>query len=136
MTTPARNSPANASDVAMPLSLRSAGWLAGAAALGALLMAVAHLGVDVPLLPTQGLGRAVPVAAAIFTVGAVLFTAVAWGLRSRARWAWWLGLAGFLFALRGSAMPWRGVGSAVGVILSLLGIGALVMASSRRAVRR
>ncbi|HWH31346.1 MAG TPA: hypothetical protein VNU01_01600, partial [Egibacteraceae bacterium] len=67
--------------------LRASTALAVIGAAGAALMAIAHMGVDVPLLPTQGLGRAVPVAAAAFSVGAVVFAATAWGLARRARWA-------------------------------------------------
>lgn len=118
-----------------PPALRLARWLAVLAALGAALMAVAHLGVDLPLLPTQGLGRAVPAAAAAFTLGTILFAGVAWGLRSGARWAWWLGLVGFALALQGSAMPYRGAGSAVGIALSVLGLAALLHPATRRALR-
>lgn len=122
-------------NLSTPLPLRLAAGLAVLAAVGAALMAVAHLGVDVPLLPTQGLGRAVPPAAAAFTLGTILFAAVAWGLRSSARWAWWLGLVGFALALQGSAMPYRGVGSAVGIALSVLGLAALLHPATRRALR-
>ena len=118
-----------------PAGLRLAVVLAALAALGAALMAVAHMGVDLPLLPTQGLGRAVPPAAAAFTAGTALFAAVAWGLRSCARWAWWLGLIGFALALQGSAVPYRGVGSAVGIAVSVLGLAALLAPGTRRVLR-
>lgn len=122
-----------AQNLSTPLPLRLASGLAVVAAVGSALMAVAHLGVDLPLLPTQGLGRAVPPAAAAFTLGAMLFAAVAWGLRYRARWAWWLGLVGFALALQGSAMPYRGAGSAIGIALSVLGLAALLHPGTRRA---
>lgn len=127
--------PAHIANLTVPLPLRLAAGLAVLAAVGSALMAVAHLGVDLPLLPTQGLGRAVPAAAAAFGLGTVLFAAVAWGLRDRARWAWWLGLVGFALALQGSAMPYRGAGSAVGIVLSVLGLAALLHPVTRRGLR-
>lgn len=126
-TSPAKESPAP--------TLRAAAVTAAIGACGAALMAVAHLGVDVPLLPTQGLGRAVPPAAAAFTVGAAVFALTAYGLQRRARWAWALGLLAFALALQGSAMPYRGVGSAVGIALSALGLGLLLLPATRAGLR-
>lgn len=127
--------PAHITNLHRPLSLRLAAGLALAGAIGAAIMAVAHMGADLPLLPTQGLGRAVPPAAIAFTFGTLVFAAVAWGLRFCARWAWWLGLVANALALQGSAMPYRGAGSAVGIAISSLALVLLLLPSSRRAVR-
>lgn len=104
-------------------------------ALGALLMAIAHLGIDLPLLPTVGAGRAVPVAAAIFGLGVVGFLLVAHGLRQRHSWALPLGLVVGVLALSGAARPYRGVGSAVGIVLSVTLLIALLAPGTRRALR-
>lgn len=117
------------------LALRAATALSLLAALGAVVMAVAHLGIDVPLLPTMGLGRPVPPAAAAFSAGALVFALTAWGLWRRARWAWALGLVAFALALQGSAMPYRGTGSAVGIATSVLAISLLLLPATRRALR-
>ena len=126
--------PAHLTNLRRPASLRLATGLAVAGAIGAAIMAVAHMGVDLPLLPTQGLGRAVPPAAIAFTVGTLVFAAVAWGLRSCARWAWWLGLVANALALQGSALPYRGAGSAVGIALSAAALILLLLPSSRRSI--
>ena len=104
-------------------------------AFGALLMAIAHLGIDLPLLPTVGTGRAVPVAAAIFGLGVAGFLLVAFGLRRRHSWALPLGFVVGLLALSGAARPYRGVGSAVGIVLSVTLLITLLAPGTRHALR-
>ncbi len=105
-------------------------WLAGAFALGAALLAVGHAGVSLPLVSALGPGgdRPVPVAAGLFTVGAVLFVVVAAATAGLRPWAWPLGLLVFGLTLVGAAFPYRGVGSAIGIVGALL---AIVVLSSR-----
>lgn len=119
-------------DAARPPALTAAAALAGLATLGALLMAVAHLGVDLPLLPTVGAGRPVPPAAAAFALGTVLFALTTVGLLRAARWSWPLGTVAAALAFLGAAFPYRGIGSAVGMATSGLLLVLLLTPRVRR----
>lgn len=114
---------------------------AGAAALvtvGCALLAIGHAGVRLPLVSVLGPGgdRAVPVAAAVFTVATVCYAVVTRGLLGRMRWAWPAGLVLSALTVVGAARPFRGVGSAVGIVLAAAIVAALVSTPGRRAFGR
>lgn len=114
-----------------------ASGVAALAAVGTLLMAVAHTGLTLPLLSDLGpSGRAVPPAIAAFSAGTVVFAAIAVGLRRRARWAWAGGLAVSLLAVLSGVGQFRGSVSAVGIAVALLLAALLLAPPSRAAVGR
>jgi hypothetical protein len=114
--------------------LRAAAALAVLGALAAGVMAVAHLGVDLPGLPTIGAGRAVPPAAAAFAIGAVLFGLAAWGLAGRRAWSRPLALLVNALTVAACAMPYRGPASAAGIAMGVAAVALLLLPGSRRAV--
>jgi hypothetical protein len=121
----------------LPLTLRVAVGLAGVAAVGTLLLAIAHTGVEVPLLSALGpQGGAVPPAVVAFGVATVLFAGIALGLTRRSRMAWAVGLAVSVLAVLSGIGQFRGVVSAAGIVLSLALIGLLLAPASRSAVGR
>jgi hypothetical protein len=122
------------SRVPVPATVRAAAALALAGALAAALMAVAHLGIDLPLLPTVGAGRPVPPATAAFGVGTLLFALTAGGLARAKPWSWPLGLTVNALTLASCAMPYRGPASAVGIVMTAAAIVLLLLPSARRAV--
>lgn len=114
--------------------MRVATALAVIGAAAAALMAVAHLGIDLPLLPTVGAGRAVPPAAAAFAVGTALFALTAVGLARAKPWSWPLALTLNALTVAACAMPYRGPASAAGIAMSGASIVVLLLPSARRAV--
>ncbi|MPZ74677.1 MAG: hypothetical protein GEU74_15920 [Nitriliruptorales bacterium] len=102
-------------------------------ALGCAAMAIAHAGVVVPLLSRLGPGGDDTVWPAVvaFTVGAVVLTFVAVGV-SRARgWAWPLGLVVHALVVLGAAMPYRGLGSLVAIVVSVASLAVLLSPAGR-----
>ncbi len=119
----------------MTSPLRGAALLAAIAAVGNLLLAVAHLGIEIPVLSALGpQGGAVPPAVVAFTVGTVVFGAIAVGLARGRRWAWVGGLVVSALAVLSGVGQFRGVVSALGIVLSLGLLALLLAPSSRRAV--
>ncbi len=111
----------------------AASTVAALAALGCLLLAVAHTGIEVPLLSSLGpRGDAVPPAVVAFSVGTALFATLAVGIRRQAAWATWAGLAVSALAVLSGIGQFRGVVSAVGIVLALL-LGGLLLAARRQA---
>ncbi len=108
--------------------------LSAIAALGALLLCVGHLGVDLGPVSALGPGgtQAVPVAATIFAVGAVLFAALAVGTWRGARWAWWAGVVVYGLATVSGITQYRGAASAIGLVVSVGALAALLSPSGRR----
>ncbi len=117
---------------------RAVGWLSAISALGAALLSIGHLGVEVPLVSALGPGGdgVVPVAAGIFAVGALLYAAVAWGAFAGARWAWTAGVAVNVLALLGGVREYRGIASAVALALALAALVLLLVPCGRRELRR
>ena len=116
-------------------ALRAAVVVAAVAALGNALLAIAHTGADIPVLSSLGpQGDAVPPAIVAFTVGTVLFAAIAVGLWRRQRWAWIAGLVVSVLALLSGVGQFRGVVSALGILVALLLAGLLLAPGSRDAV--
>lgn len=122
--------------VSLPVGV--AGTAAGLLTAGCALLAVGHAGVRLPLMSALGPGgdRAVPVAAAIFTVATVAYAVVTRGLLARRRWAWPAGLVLGALTVVGAARPFRGVGSGVGIVLALAIVAALASPAGRRAFGR
>lgn len=116
--------------------------LAGIAALTALLalgcaaLAVGHAGVDVPVLSRFGPGgnRAVVPAAIAFTVTAAALLVLVLGVLRRRSWSWALGLLTHALILLGAVVPYRGVGSAVAIIISAACLALLMTRSARTAL--
>lgn len=114
------------------------GWLSLIAAFGSGLLALAHAGIELPLLSALGPGDgdAVPIAAAVFGVGLALYTAVALGAFTGARWTWPLGLVVNVLGLASGIGNYRGPVSAVGIGLAALSLILLLSPGGRRAFRR
>jgi len=112
-------------------------WTSGALAVGCALLAVGHLGVDVPLLSNLGPGGTRPVipAAIAFTGAGVAHGLVGLGAARRRSWAWPLGVLISAATLLGAAMPFRGVMSAVGIVLAGIQLGLLVTRDGRELLR-
>lgn len=111
-------------------------WASTALAVGSALLAIGHMGVQIPLLSALGPGstRAVVPAAVAFSLGACLHGAVAYGVSRRLVWAWPLGVLAAGLTLLGAALPFRGVGSLVGMSLAGLQLGILLTGTARRTI--
>jgi hypothetical protein len=96
-------------------------------------MAVAHAGVEIPLVSGLGPGgsRAVWPAAVAFGVATVAYLAVAVGLRRRSRWSRLAGLGLFGVTVLASLVPFRGAGSVIGALLGAAGCALLARRSPR-----
>lgn len=123
---------------ARPAVLDAIVWVSVILAVGSLLMAVAHAGVRIPLFSALGPagGSAVPPAAISFAVGALLHGAVAYGVARRLTWAWPVGVVVAAVTLVGAAMPFRGVGSVVGIVLAGTQLALLLTGTARRSMLR
>jgi hypothetical protein len=109
-------------------------WTAGALAFGCALLAVGHLGLQVPVLSALGPGGTRPVipAAIAFTGAGITHGLVSFGAAHRRSWAWPLGVLIAAATVVGAAMPFRGVMSAVGIALAGLELGLLLTRDGRR----
>lgn len=114
------------------------GWLSLLAAIGTALLSVSHMGVEIPLLANLGPGgtRAVPVAAVGFAVAAVLYAGVAFGAFRQASWAWTAGVVLNALAVLSGLGNFRGVASAVGIVIGVLILIVLLGPGGRQALRR
>lgn len=106
------------------------GVLALVGTIGAVVMALAHLGIDVGVIRAASL----PPVATGFAVGAVLFALVAYGAFRRTAWAWPLALVvngiGFLSAV----FPWRGPEAIVPAAVTLVAVAILLSRPGRDAL--
>jgi hypothetical protein len=97
---------------------------------GASIMTVAHLGIDLGFIRAAAL----PPVAAGFAVGAVLFAAVAYGALRSTAWAWPLGLVvngvGFVSAV----FPWRGAEALLPAAVTLAAVVILLSRPGREAL--
>ncbi|HVM19089.1 MAG TPA: hypothetical protein VM307_03935 [Egibacteraceae bacterium] len=107
--------------------------LSAVLALGCAAMAVAHAGVNVPVLSRIGpSGEAtVPPAVVGFSVAAVVLALVAVGAARRRAWAWALGIVAHALVILGAALPFRGIGSLIGIVTSGIALGLLVSRPGR-----
>lgn len=105
-------------------------------ALGCAALAIAHAGLEVPLLSRIGPGgdRAVIPAAVAFTTATVVLAAVAFGAWRARPWAWALGIVVHGLVFLGSAFPYRGPASLVGVIISAACVALLLTRPGRQAL--
>lgn len=105
-------------------------------ALGCAALAIAHAGIDVPLLSGIGPGgdRVVAPAAAAFTVGTLLLAVIAIGAWRGRAWAWALGLVVHALVFFGAAVPYRGIASAVAMIVTAAAVALLVSPLGRSAL--
>lgn len=104
-------------------------------AVGAALMSIGHAGINVPFLSGLGPGgdRVVLPAAIAFGIATALAVAVAVGALRRRSWAWALGLLLHSLIVLGSAMPFRGPASAMGIIIGAVTVAVLLSRSGRAA---
>ncbi len=116
-----------------PPAATAVGVLALLGALGAAVMALAHLGV--PQLDALGPGRMLLPVAIGFIVGTALYLSVAVGAFTVRSWAWTAGLAVNALAFLSAAFPYRGPASAAAMAISGLAVAILVLPSGRRAFR-
>lgn len=102
-------------------------------ALGCAVMAVAHAGVEVPLVSRfgPGGGRAIVPAMIAFTVAAVALALLAVGALRRRSWAWALGLLTHSLVFLGALVPFRGVGSLVALVIAGACVALLMTRSAR-----
>lgn len=101
-------------------ALRAVARISGVLAAGSALMAIAHAGVQVPIVSAFGPGgsRVILPAAIAFSVAAVLHAAVAYGVARRRGWSWPLGVLVAGATLLAAAVPFRGAGSILGIVLA------------------
>lgn len=118
-----------------PTAAQAVGALAALGAVGALIMAVSHAGVTVPLVAQLGPGgdRALPAVAGGFAVGAALFALVAAGARRQRQWAWALGLVINGITLIATTVPWRGPVSGAAAAVTVAGLAVLLSRPGRAA---
>jgi hypothetical protein len=112
-------------------------WTSGALAIGCALLAIGHSGVQIPVLSALGPGgtRAVVPAAVAFTVAALLHASISVGVARRRSWAWPLGVLIAAATLLGAITPFRGVMSAVGIVLAGAELALLLTRDGRRLLR-
>ena len=111
-------------------------WLATLSAVGALLMAAAHSGLELPVASSLGPTSAVPAAAAGFLVGSAFFVVVGLLAWSQLRSAWSFGLVVNALALMSALVPFRGPISAAAAVVSVAAIAVLLSPSGREAFGR
>lgn len=134
-TVPSRPRPSTG---ARPRAATAVGWLAAVAATGSALLAVAHLGVELPLLSELGPGgdTVVVPAAIAFGVGTVVWAGLSIGAFRSGRWVLAVGVVFSVLSILSGAMPYRGVASGVGIALASAVLVTLLSPSGRRAFGR
>lgn len=107
--------------------------LSGVLAAGCAAMAIAHAGVTVPLLSQLGPGGddAVWPAVIAFSIGAVVLALVAIGASRARAWAWSLGTVVHALVVLGAAVPFRGIGSLVAIVISVASLALLLSRTGR-----
>jgi hypothetical protein len=107
-------------------------------ALWTALLAIGHLGVEVPLVSALGPGgsRVVLTAGIVFAVATTIFAAIAIGLARAQPWAWTAGVLVNGLALLSGALEFRGAGSVVGMLLAAAALVLLLTPRARRALSR
>jgi hypothetical protein len=103
----------------------------------AALLSISHLGVQVPGLSALGPGgnRVVLMAGVSFAVSAVIYAVIGVGLLQRRRWAWAGGVVVSALTILGGIAQFRGAGSTIGMLLSLVVLLLLLTPQARAALR-
>jgi hypothetical protein len=132
----ATSHPDHASGFGPEAARKAVGRLSVALAVVAGVLAVAHSGVTLPLISAIGpsSGAVVLPAAIAFGVGTACYVALAVGVARGQPWAWSLGLVVNGLALLAAAFPYRGWGSALGIVLTAGSLVALLSRSGRAAL--
>lgn len=100
-------------------------------AIGAVVMSLAHSGLQLPVIPAPEIW---PVAIG-FAFGSVLFVVVAWAAFTQRAWAWPVALAVNAIAFASAVMPWRGLDrSGLPALVTLLALVLLVTPAGREAL--
>ena len=113
------------------------GWLSLLGAAGCALLAIGHMGVQLPLLSAIGPGgdRAVPQAAVAFAIATLLYGVVAGGAFRRTPWAWPAALTVHGLVIIAGLGQFRGAASAIGIVLALVAVAVLLSPAGRRGLR-
>jgi hypothetical protein len=119
-----------------PAAATAVGILAVLGVIGSIVMTLAHLDLQIPVVSALGpTGRAIVPVAVGFAFGAVLFAVTAYGAFRRAGWAWPVALVVNGLAFASSVMPWRGIeNSGVPALVTLIAIAILLSRPGRDAL--
>jgi hypothetical protein len=115
---------------ARPGAATTVGVLAVLGIVGSLIMMLAHLGLDLGFIEAVNL----PPVAIGFAVGALLFTAVAYGAFRQTPWAWPVALVVNALAFLSSVFPVRGIEAVVPALVTLAAIVVLLSRPGRDAL--
>jgi uncharacterized membrane protein (UPF0136 family) len=113
-----------------PPAATAVGVLAVVGVVGAIVMTLAHLGLDLGFIRAVAL----PPVAAGFAVGAVLFAAVAYGAFRRTSWSWPFALVVNALGFVSAVFPWRGVEAVVPAAVTLAALAVLLSRPGREAL--
>jgi hypothetical protein len=105
------------------------------AAAGSAIMAIAHMGIYVPVPGAPDTARVILPAAISFGVGTLALLILLYGLVARRGWAWLVGLAVHAVIVLGSAYPVRGWPSVVAIVVSGSAVLLLVLTPGGRRIR-
>lgn len=106
-----------------PLAATAVGALAVLGALGSVGMVAAHLALDMPVV------------AAVFAGGTLLFGLVAYGAFARTSWVWPVGLVVNGLGLASALLPWRGLErSGLPALVTLVALALLISRPGRDAL--
>jgi hypothetical protein len=106
-----------------PAAATAVGVLSIIGALGSAGMVAAHVALELPVV------------AAFFGAGVVLFALVAYGAFRGAAWAWPVGLAANGIAFAATVMPWRGLErSGLPAVITLVALALLISRPGRDAL--
>lgn len=103
-----------------PAVVTTVAVLSAVLAVGCVVMAIAHSGVEVPVISRLGPGGGRPVvpAALAFALAAALLTVLTLGMWRQRPWSWAAGLVVHGVVVAGAAFPYRGWGSLAGIVLA------------------
>lgn len=103
----------------------------------AALLSIGHLGVEVPGLSELGPGgdRVVLRAGISFAVAAVIYAVIGVGLLQLRPWAWAAGTVVSALSILSGIVQFRGPGSVIGMLLSLVLLVLLLLPQTRSALR-
>jgi hypothetical protein len=118
-----------------PPAATAVGALCLLGVVGSAVMAVAHLGLEIPALEFVGPGRLIVPAAVSFLLGTALYAVAAYGALRVARWAWPTALVVNVLAFGTAAFPYRDWMSGAAIVVSLAVVTILLSPPGRAAFR-